>query len=100
MIDWSATGELKNHNRRVASLNIYRVRCRRRLQQRAWLLALAGIDRISADWIASFGDDVFQTTRLRRHLRIAACALMVSECQRWNVLIVSFGIIRTYAVWK
>lgn len=57
--------ETKTCNRVAAATPVNGLHHRRRLQQRPWLLALAGIDRVPADWSVFVTDDGLQKTLMR-----------------------------------
>jgi len=66
-------------------------------------LDLAGLDCALADRLGSVWADDLQATLKKNksnYFNTAAWALMLRTCQRWKVVIVSFGINNTYAVWK
>jgi hypothetical protein len=67
VIERSDRSEVENRPCIIAPTDIFRMHHCRRLQQRAWLLALAGLDRVPADRPVPVTDDGLQKT-LKRSL--------------------------------
>ena len=61
----SPTDEFENYNRLIASTDIFRLHHRRRLQQRSWLVHLAGIDRANPRRSGPVYANAFPSTRMK-----------------------------------